>query len=102
MAESTLLLDRLEVITKDFHAQGLYLFTWGEANNKWENYAAQKSYGLDGIILDDVARVTKVNSLLGRTSPHRLPSPGGLKNCHNCQPWPAETQDYVPQVVFEE
>ena len=60
MAESTLLLNRLKDIVKEFHAHGLYLFTWGDVNNKWENYAAQKSWGLDGIIFDDVARVTKV------------------------------------------
>ena len=60
MAESTLLLDRLKEVVKEFHKQGLYLFTYGEVNNVLENYKAQKGYGLDGIILDDVARVTKV------------------------------------------
>ena len=60
VAESTLLLDRLKNITEEFHDNGLYLFTWGEANNNWENYSAQRSFGLDGIILDDVAKVTKV------------------------------------------
>ena len=60
VAESTLLLDRLKDVVKEFHKHGLYLFTYGEVNNRLENYNAQKKYGLDGIILDDVARVTKV------------------------------------------
>ena len=60
MAESTLLLDRLQEVVKEFHKHGLYLFTYGEVNNVLENYNAQKSYGLDGIILDDVARMAKV------------------------------------------
>lgn len=61
VAEATLLLDRLKDVVVEFHKHGLFLFTWGDVNNKWENYAAQKSYGLDGIILDDVARVTKAS-----------------------------------------
>jgi hypothetical protein len=60
VAEATLLLDRLKEVVKEFHRHGLFLFTYGEVNNKLENYNAQKSYGLDGIILDDVARVAKV------------------------------------------
>ena len=60
VAESTLLLDRLQEVVKEFHKHGLYLFTYGEVNNVLENYNAQKSYGLDGIILDDVARMAKV------------------------------------------
>ena len=100
MAESTLLLDRLEVITKDFHAQGLYLFTWGEANNKWENYAAQKSYGLDGIILDDVARVTKVNSPLATGISPQTASILRVQKCcevsFNLEPWPSDMQNSLP------
>ena len=61
VAESTLLLDRLQEVVKEFHRHGLYLFTYGEVNNVLENYNAQKSYGLDGIILDDVARMAKVD-----------------------------------------
>jgi glycerophosphoryl diester phosphodiesterase len=70
VAEATLLLDRLEEVVKEFHRHGLFLFTYGEVNNKLENYNAQKSYGLDGIILDDVARVAKVP-----------PSPGAQLVC---------------------
>lgn len=62
MAESTLLLNRLKDVVKEFHRHGLYLFTYGEVNNVLENYKAQKLYGLDGIILDDVARLTKVGT----------------------------------------
>ena len=62
MAEATLILDRLKDIVAEFHRHGLFLFTWGDVNNEYMNYAAQKSYGVDGIILDDVARVAKVRT----------------------------------------
>lgn len=62
VAEATLLLDRLKDVVKEFHRHGLYLFTWGDVNNTLDNYVAQRAYGLDGIILDDVARVAKVSA----------------------------------------
>lgn len=61
VAEATLILDSLHQIVEEFHKHGLYLFTWGDVNNQWENYVAQKAISVDGIILDDVARVTKAS-----------------------------------------
>ena len=61
VAEATpSVLKRLKEIVDQSHRAGLFFFTFGDANNAMEHYAAQRAAGVDAIILDDTARLTKV------------------------------------------
>ncbi|GMH39919.1 hypothetical protein BSKO_07823 [Bryopsis sp. KO-2023] len=59
VSESSAVLVNPKKIVDEFHDCGLFLFTWGHLNNHYEHYMAQKNAGVDGIILDDVTRMSK-------------------------------------------
>lgn len=59
VAEATSVMDRLEEVVAQCHRHGLFLFTWGDTNNDMSNYLKQKTAGVDAIIMDDVARISK-------------------------------------------
>ncbi|KAK9814473.1 hypothetical protein WJX72_006486 [[Myrmecia] bisecta] len=61
VTEASAILGRLDETVEKFHRAGLFLFTFGDGNNLEANYAAQKKAGVDAIIMDDVARLTKAN-----------------------------------------
>ena len=59
VAEASSVLDRLDEIVAHCHHHGLFLFTWGDVNNDMASYLKQKTAGVDAVIMDDVARITK-------------------------------------------
>lgn len=71
VAESSAVLANPKAIVDEFHKWGLFLFTWGHLNNHYDHYMAQKNAGVDGIILDDVTRMSKatmkVDSMFKKT-----------------------------------
>ena len=42
------MLGRLRDTVAEFHRHGLFLFTWGDANNDYASYMAQKEAGIGG------------------------------------------------------
>lgn len=61
VVEASGMADRLEEVVKDCHDNGLWIFSWGEINNNVEMYNRQKKAGVDAIIMDDVAKLTKAS-----------------------------------------
>ena len=59
VAEATSVLDRLDEVVAQCHRHGLFLFTWGDVNNDMDSYLKQKMAGVDALIFDDVARISK-------------------------------------------
>ena len=59
VAEATSVMDRLDEVVAQCHRHGLFLFTWGDINNDMSIYLKQKTAGVDAIIMDDVARISK-------------------------------------------
>jgi hypothetical protein len=45
VAESRSVMGRLSDVVLEFHRHGLFLFTWGDSNNDYEIYKAQKAAG---------------------------------------------------------
>lgn len=81
VAEATSVLAELEARVAEAHRHGLFLFTWGDANNELSAYLAQKAAGVDGVILDDVARIARATNkaaaaaaVLFASKPMRSPS----------------------------
>lgn len=62
VAEVTSVLGNLAERVAEFHRVGLLLFTWGLGNNELRHYEAQRKAGVDGIILDDVARIARATN----------------------------------------
>ena len=62
VAEVTSVLGNLAERVAEFHRAGLLLVTWGDANNELLHYEAQRRAGVDGIILDDVARMARATN----------------------------------------
>lgn len=59
VAEVTSVLGRLQETVAEFHRHGLFLYTWGDANNDYASYMAQREAGIDAIIFDDVERMAR-------------------------------------------
>lgn len=53
----------LEDVVRDCHDHGLFIFSWGAANNDLKTYNRQKVAGIDAVILDDVVKMTKVRDI---------------------------------------
>ncbi|PRW21071.1 glycerophosphodiesterase GDE1 isoform A [Chlorella sorokiniana] len=77
VAEASSVLGRLHETVETFHRQGLFLYTWGDANNDYGHYMAQREAGIDAIIMDDVeklAKARKKQASLFATKPLRSPA----------------------------
>lgn len=59
VAEVSSVLGRLHESVAEFHRHSLFLYTWGEANNDYHSYMAQKEAGIDAIIMDDIEKMAK-------------------------------------------
>jgi hypothetical protein len=46
VAEVSSVLGRLHEAVREFHTHGLFLYTWGDANNDYAAYMAQKEAGI--------------------------------------------------------
>ena len=62
VSESSGLKERIREVVAEAHRAGLFLFTYGELNNDIPYYLAQKAAGVDAVIMDDVGRLTKVDT----------------------------------------
>ena len=59
MVESSGMAHCLEEVVRDCHDHGLFIFSWGDANNDLKMYNRQKAAGVDAVIMDDVVKITK-------------------------------------------
>ncbi|KAL4420635.1 hypothetical protein ABPG75_010291 [Micractinium tetrahymenae] len=59
VAEVSSVLGRLHDWVAEFHRHGLFLYTWGDGNNDFGSYMAQKEAGIDAIIMDDIEKMAK-------------------------------------------
>ena len=75
VAEVSSIVENLDAIVESFHASGLYLFTYGDMNNDIDVYSKQKMAGIDAVIMDDIARVSKATNKQGAQTRATLLSP---------------------------
>jgi glycerophosphodiester phosphodiesterase len=80
VAEVSSIVENLDAIVENFHESGLYLFTYGDMNNDIDIYSKQKLAGIDAIIMDDIARVSKAMNKTGAQTRASLLSPKFSKN----------------------
>lgn len=80
VAEVSSIVENLDAIVENFHRSGLYLFTYGDMNNDMEVYSKQKLAGIDAIIMDDIARVSKATNKQAANTRASLLSPKFSKN----------------------
>lgn len=80
VAEVSSIVENLDAIVENFHRSGLYLFTYGDMNNDMEVYSKQKLAGIDAIIMDDIARVSKATNKQAANKRAGLLSPKFSKN----------------------
>ncbi len=78
VVESSGMAHCLEEVVRDCHDHGLFIFSWGEANNDLEIYNRQKSAGVDAVIMDDVVKITKAPPPAPHHACAHLSEPGCL------------------------
>mmetsp|Transcript_6370 Transcript_6370/g.18321 ORF Transcript_6370/g.18321 Transcript_6370/m.18321 type:complete len:699 (+) Transcript_6370:300-2396(+) len=61
VVESSGMAHCLEEVVRDCHDHGLFIFSWGDANNDLNIYNRQKAAGVDAVIMDDVVKITKAS-----------------------------------------
>jgi glycerophosphodiester phosphodiesterase len=68
VAEVSSVLGRLHETVAEFHRHGLFLYTWGDANNDFASYMAQREAGIDAIILDDTEKMARRTNKQGAST----------------------------------